>query len=350
MPDLMGRIERAAAAIDPRLTDRDVDRLVQGAARRRKRRASARAALAATAGLAVVAGVAGGPLLRYLTSAPAATIAASAMDGAVRLRDGSIALPLEAGSTLALVREAPERVELSLGRGRARFDVVPKPERAFLVSAGDVTVTVLGTAFTVERVADRVGVTVERGTVRVDWKVGTRLLRKGESGWFPPLLVEGAPAAVSKDEGAPPRPRLAAKHDPEPRHLAGREAPVETAEGLLAQADAERLAGRPERGATLLRRLLRDHGRDKRAPLAAFTLGRLLLIELDRPREAAAAFAEVRVLAPGGSFAEDALAREVEAWQRVGDVGKMRARAREYVQLYPDGRRVDTVRILGEIE
>jgi hypothetical protein len=53
---------------------------------------------------------------------------------------------------------------------------------------------------------------------------------------------------------------------------------------------------------------------DPRAPLAAFTLGRVLLRELARPREAAAAFAQARALAPRGPFVEDALAREVEAW------------------------------------
>jgi transmembrane sensor len=344
-PELMRRIARAAATLDPDLTDRDVERVVQGAARRRRRRTGARAALAATAlGAAAVA------LVHFLPQPlPPAPKLAGAMGAPLRLHDGSLATPLEPDSALALVGESAERVELALGRGRARFEVVPSPSRrVFAVQAGDVTVTVLGTIFTVERVADRIGVAVERGTVRVDWKIGTRLLHKGESGWFPPLLVDsgGQPAA--------PAPRVAVavvKKDKntETRRLARAET-AETAEGLLAQADSERVAGRAEQGAALLRRLLRDHAHDARAPLAAFTLGRLLLMELDRPREAAAAFAEVRALAPGGSFAEDALAREVEAWQRAGDAAKVRLRAREYVTLYPSGRRVDTIRTLGELE
>ncbi|HXI54556.1 MAG TPA: FecR domain-containing protein [Polyangia bacterium] len=369
-PDLMGRIARAGAAIDPALSERDVERLVQGAARRRARRAGRRAALGAAAlGVLVVAAVATVKLApRYLhqpaVDSPAAVAGA---DGALRLRDGSLAVPLETGSTLTLVREGPDHVQLALGRGRARFDVVPIAKRAFSVEAGDVTVTVLGTAFTLERVADRVGVNVERGTVRVDWHVGvtmgTRLLHKGDSGWFPPLVVDGAQTgaapAAAKEAPAPatsPPPvetESAVQRRPphaHPRPNARREPAGLTAEGMLAEADAQRLAGHAEEGAALLRRLLREQPHDKRAPLAAFTLGRLLLIELDRPREAAAAFAQVRALAPRGPFAEDALAREVEAWQRAGDGDQARARAREYLKLFPSGRRIDAIRAASERE
>jgi len=59
---------------------------------------------------------------------------------------------------------------------------------------GEVTVTVVGTVFTVDRVADRIGVSVERGTVRVDWKVGAQELHAGESGWFPPVQIRTPPA------------------------------------------------------------------------------------------------------------------------------------------------------------
>jgi transmembrane sensor len=346
--ELLRRIERAGAAVAPRLSDRDVERIVAGTARRQRRRTVRRGAFAAaavgSASLALVL-VLVLPHLPWM-STPVAPVASA--PGVVRLHDGSVATPLETGSTLSVIHDAPERVELALGRGRARFEVVPATTpRPFSVQAGDVTVTVLGTVFTVERVADRIGVTVERGTVRVDWKVGTRELHRGESGWFPPLLVAGHAASAAAVAPAPAdRPRVPTAV----RHVAIVAPASESAKDLLDQADAERVAGRPEQGAALLRRLLRDHARDARAPLAAFTLGRLLLRELDQPRGAAAAFAQVRALAPRGPFAEDALAREVEAWQRVGDTEKVRARAREYVKLYPDGRRVDTVRILGELE
>ena len=122
---------------------------------------------------------------------------------------------------------------------------------------------------------------------------------------------------------------------------------AETAETLLATADAARLQGRAQEGAALLRRIVQHHRADPRAPLAAFTLGRVLLMELAQPRQAAAAFAEARALAPHGPFAEDALAREVEAWAKAGDDAKARARAQDYLRAYPSGRRVPAVRALG---
>jgi transmembrane sensor len=112
---------------------------------------------------------------------------------------------------------------------------------------------------------------------------------------------------------------------------------------LLAEADRARLAGRFEEGAALLQRLLRDHPADPRAPVAAFSLGRVLLGELGRPAEAAAAFERARVLAPHGPLAEDALAREVEAWSRAGEPARARARADDYLRAYPNGRRAAAV-------
>jgi transmembrane sensor len=240
---------------------------------------------------------------------------------------------------------------LTLARGRGRFEVTPQAQRTFSVAVGEVTVTVVGTVFTVERVADRVGVAVERGTVRVDWGVGMRLLHKGESGWFPPLVVgavvERRPSRRVHVPAQKAR-SVAAARESSPATPAP--AKAESAGDLLLAADNARLAGHADQGADLLRRLLRDHRADPRAPLAAFTLGRVLLMELGRPREAAAAFAEVRQLSPMGSFAEDALAREVEALSQAGQQELAHARAQEYVRLYPGGRRVHTVRSMGGME
>ena len=119
---------------------------------------------------------------------------------------------------------------------------------------------------------------------------------------------------------------------------------------LLLAADSSASSGRPDDGAELLRKLLREHPHYSRAPLAAFTLGRLLLIELGRPAEAATAFAEARRIDPAGPFAEDALAREVEALSQAGMAPDAQARAREYQHLYPNGRRIETVRTAGGIK
>ncbi|MEO7092617.1 MAG: hypothetical protein ABI175_05150, partial [Polyangiales bacterium] len=89
---------------------------------------------------------------------------------------------------------------------------------------------------------------------------------------------------------------------------------------------------------------------DPRAPLAAFTLGRVLLEELGQPGQAAEAFAKARALGGAGPLAEDALAREVEAWWRAGATDKAHERAEEYVKVYPKGLRIRSVRKYGGLE
>jgi transmembrane sensor len=119
---------------------------------------------------------------------------------------------------------------------------------------------------------------------------------------------------------------------------------------LLLAADVARLGGHPERAIGPLQRVVGQHATDSRAPLAAFTLGRTLLDQLGRPREAASAFATARRLEPRGAMAQDALAREVESWSRAGEASLARERAEEYVSRYPKGRRIGAVRRLGGLD
>src|SRR5262249_50858063 len=137
----------------------------------------------------------------------------------------------------------------------------------------DVSVEVLGTRFVVERWGARTKVTVERGRVRVKFVDGARELGAGESGLFPP-----------RDE----------------------------VKARLDQADRARLAGRPAEAVAPLENIVASFADDPRAPLAAFTLGRIYL-ELRRPGDAAAAFARAHTLAPNGPLAKDALEREKRA-------------------------------------
>ena len=123
--------------------------------------------------------------------------------------------------------------------------------------------------------------------------------------------------------------------------------PPEDPEDLLLQADVARLSHHAAEAPAPLRRFLDRHVQDPRAPLAAFTLGRVLLDDLRDPRAAAAAFRRAAELAPSGELAEDALAREVEALSRAGDADAARERAAAYEARYPDGRRLPTVRRFG---
>ncbi len=73
----------------------------------------------------------------------------------------------------------------------------------------------------------------------------------------------------------------------------GRDAVRDEAEDLMLAADVARLSAHPEEAIRPLRGVCDRHSSDRRAPVAAFTLGRVLLDDLGRPDEAAAAFQEV---------------------------------------------------------
>lgn len=118
---------------------------------------------------------------------------------------------------------------------------------------------------------------------------------------------------------------------------------------LMLAADVARQAGRPERAVAFLQRVVDEHPRELCAQLAGFSLGKIYLDSLDEPTLAARRFAAVRAMAPSGGLAQDALAREVEAWARAGASDRARAAATEYARLYPTGRRLAAVRDLGGI-
>jgi TolA-binding protein len=115
-------------------------------------------------------------------------------------------------------------------------------------------------------------------------------------------------------------------------------------DALMAAADAARFGGHPDEAPTYLQEVLDLHSRHAMAPLAAFTLGRVYLEQLGAPEKAARAFARARAMAPDGALADDALAREVEAWAKAGERSTARERANAYLERYPDGPRAKSVR------
>jgi hypothetical protein len=118
---------------------------------------------------------------------------------------------------------------------------------------------------------------------------------------------------------------------------------------LMLAADVARQAGRPDRAVPFLERVVKEHPSEVSAQLAGFSLGKIYLDNLGAPALAARSFAAVRAMAPGGGLAQDALAREVEAWSRAGESGRARDAALDYSRLYPRGRRLAAVRDLGGI-
>jgi transmembrane sensor len=281
------------------------------------------------------------------------------------LSDGSVMTPLGPNSRLVAKTISPHLVELELVAGSAHFDVTPNQERKFRVSAGRVAVLVLGTRFTVTRQGERSQVEVERGRVRVDWERGQQILDPGERGSFPPVETARAPFPEREAPTLQPPPVPApAPVEVDWRALAqrgdfhaayrmmrkkARPAGLSEMDDLLLAADVARSSGHAAEAVPYLEKALVLHQSDARAAVAAFTLGRVRLADLNDPAGAAVAFSRARMVAPTGPLAEDALAREVEACFRAGDKARARVLAEEYVKTWPSGSRVRAVRHFGGI-
>ena len=262
---------------------------------------------------------------------PTATMSALSPASSVHYADGSIAELTAPGSEVHLDQQTPDFVSSTVVSGRARFDVVHNHARTFEVHAGDVNVRVLGTAFVVERSGNGAHVSVERGRVRVSWPGGEVLLGVGEAGEFPPpqamptpapeasaVPVEAldleAPSADAPSADAPaaeahPWRDLAQRGEYAKAFAALRRTPNDVREepaDLLLAADVARLSSHPAQAVAPLRRVCERYSKDPRAPVAAFTLGRVLLDDLGRASEAASAFDLATRLWPSGPLASDA--------------------------------------------
>jgi transmembrane sensor len=406
MDELARELASLRDAVVPAWTEARGERLYSGVGQLRRRRRAQRVVAWSTVGLAAC----GVLYFRVLGSEPATQLAsergvASQAQGLpepglaphlpveideprivrepVQLADGSHVLMMSEDAAVGIERNRPLQIALRVESGSARFDVVPNQKREFVVRAGSVEVGVLGTIFDVERSHGRVRVSVSRGKVRVRQlnEPGASIVKAGESAWFD---ERGEQIGASAPERAPEEPASpeASKRALQPSaaksrgrtHRAGardeapraawrslsqsgdyegayrllQESSVEDDSGaLLDAADAARLSGHPEAALRYLREVL-DHHRDSPvSPLAAFTMGRILLERLGQPTEAAEAFALARRLAPQGSLAQDALAREVEAWSKAGHPDEAYQRARQYVTSYPQGRRLRAVQLYG---
>jgi transmembrane sensor len=367
MADLAQRLDETRGLIEPDWTPEREARLRNAVALGLKRRRSRRAALGVVGGAAILLL---GIFLGRRQVTVTRTAAAPEAPVLVRMVDGSVVTARSTDARVESVAIGPQAVTLQLDKGSARFTVTPNPERPFRVLAGDVTVSVLGTVFDVTIEASGVRVGVERGRVRVTSPLDEQDLSAGQTAFFTsaPIAVPPTPSskiAVVSPESLEPVARSTGNAPPSWRALAqdgsygpafarlGAEGPNavrDTPEDLLLAADVARLGGHPERAVAFLERVIKGHPFDSRAPLAAFTLGRTLLEQLGQPRQAARAFATARQLDRAGALAQDALAREVEAWSRAGEAEKARERATDYVKRYPDGRRVSAVRRLGGLD
>lgn len=352
--DIDRRLNEGPLRVAPLWSAEQTERLPQRLLAVRRRRAIARGVAAVSAALAVAAGVwlwspqTPGPS----GSAPAlASAATPANERDFALPDGSHVNLLNVGSRVEVLEQTVALVRSRLAAGSARFDVRHDPSRIFEVESGDVKVRVLGTAFSMVREGELTRVAVERGAVRVQWTGGEAFLSAGQAGLYPPPRS----AADESRASAEPLSDLAGNVAEEAsswRKLAKRGnyndaykalAPTvsksvrDEPSDLMLAADVARLSRHPGEATRFLARVSDGFPRDKRAPLAAFTLGRVLLEDLGQPGRAADAFRRAQQLAPKGPLASDALAREVDAAQRAGQADRAKQLAARYVELYPAG-------------
>ena len=321
------------------------------------------------------------------------------------LSDGS-ALRTEPGTRVDVLESSPETVALALRRGRARFDVRPGGPRLWRIECGAVVVQVVGTAFTIDRHADAVAVTVHRGAVLVrgdDVPDRVQRLEAGDAihvgapetaahAAFDPASETGTSAspqgtpqegldARELAEGERPRQDVAPGDSAHVLDAPSPEAPLSTppaagavaweraaargayddafdalGEGgvaratertstideLLTLADVARLSGHPRDAVAPLERLIAAHPEDGRAALAAYTLAQLRLTQLDQPAHAAMDFARSLDLGLPAGLREAAYAKRAEALGRAEDPAAAGAAA-TYLARYPDGRYRDSV-------
>ena len=331
-------------------------------------------------------------LLPAATAGPLVLEGGHALPDTLGTREGPSVFDLSDGSQIVLapateavlVANTDTQIRARLERGSATFDVEPGGPRRWIIDAGEARVEVLGTRFTVTRRGDAVEVHVERGVVAVHHPSrGSVELRAGQSITVgevetepreeaPDVTVREPPqaAANAPSTAAEPAPaseaaveRSEARAEELWRARAGRgdfagayrvlgpgglraSASGADAEELLLLADVARRSGHPAEAMPLYRRLLERSPDDVRAPVAAFSLGRL---QLDRSPDAAAdSFAFVRGHRAGSALAEDATALEASAASRAGRVERAERVARIYLERFPDGRRADSMRRLLE--
>lgn len=333
------------------------------AIRGRLRRPAPFAAWWWAAGAACVAAlmfVAWGPLLR-LTGGPletsvawepvvGATLTSSERALAVALADGT-RLELEPKTTLIGVAVEATRVELELHSGQSSFDVAHHPARQFRVRAGEVTVVVLGTRFSVERREGRVSVAVERGKVAVEVGGEAVYLTPGQrwdgvehgSSTVQPapsvqdqVAVQPSVTADAVDEASAPKSNVAGAKPNGFGVAAEPEAANPAKELFEASREARRLGDSP-RAAQLLQQLVAQYPKDPRAGLAAFELGRIRADVLGDLTGAIAALEQALRLSPRGSFQQDALARLAQAYDRAGRTSACRAVRERYLAAHGQG-------------
>jgi len=239
---------------------------------------------------------------------------------------------IEAGSdtSVEVATDAAGGITLSLARGSIDCDVAPRHGRPFHVIAGDVTVEVVGTRFTVVR-RPEVQVDVAHGKVRVRANGRDAFVAAGER-W--PAVATAAVAPVPAPDESPAAPTVPAQRPEPPVTDQPRNSPT-PASSRDAFVAAQRLEAHAwPQAARAYRTIAR--GGDRWAALALYSLAELDAAH-DHAADALAVLDEYQRRFPKGASAEDAAWLRVEVLRTLGRTGDARAAAAAYLERFPSG-------------
>jgi predicted Zn-dependent protease len=164
-------------------------------------------------------------------------------------------------------------------------------------------------------------------------------------------VVESVPAAIAGPAPAPPLWLTLADRGEYQRAYHGLEEHGgfdavllnASADELMVLVDVARATSNRGRAIQALRRVTQSFVSDPNAPIAAMTLGRMLMQAGDR-KGASEAFSLYRRLSPQGDFAEDALASDIQAAVEERNWERARTLAKQYEADFPDGRHLEQIR------
>lgn len=278
---------------------------------------------------------------------------------AVDLEDGS-RMELAAHSRLSVQKQVRDELRLKLEQGKVECDVVHNPKRQFYVQTAGVVVRVTGTRFSVDvkneqtasgESAQYVEVGVSRGSVEIQRTDGTMPLRRLAAGerWSM-RISDGVTPDEKNDAQTSSNPAVNPTSTHAPVAAGSRKAlnagePLEDARSLLEKGRIARREGNPRAAAQAYQQLLTQYPQDSRAGLAAFELGRLRMDRLGDLKGAIAALNQAIQLAPGTNVREDAMARLVDAYDRMGSADSCASAQRAYLTAFPSGVHAATVRL-----
>ena len=249
-----------------------------------------------------------------------------------------------------------KRVDFALARGEVLVRVKPNGPRTWRIHTKLADIEVIGTEFTVREDPGVVEVAVHRGRVAVISKYiaeGRSVLESGQS-----LTIEeseeAAPVEPKTKPSAKPWRKLAQeqKFDQAYKKLGAEGVARETERArtvveLFDLADVARLSGHPEDAVEPLAHLVHRFPHDKRAGVAAFTLGRIEMTKLKNPKKAAEYFEKAIQLGVPPSLKQSAYVRAIETHMAAGQKKRAQSLVRAYLTRFPNGHHATQVEAWG---